>query len=308
MADMQGSKFVTAEILGVEIAICGRPAHGLTLCYKSCHEDTPVVTPSPELPRSTRMFHVVTRPTMTLPIRPVFLACALAAALAVAPVSSRADDRVIAVPQPEGVVALTSTATLEVPKDWMSLTFSTSRDGPDAAAVQVAVRDALDAALAQARKVAKGEGHVEVQTGAFALQPRLNARGVPVGWSGRAELVVQGRDMGTIAELAGRVTTLTIAHVEYTISREAREKAEGELSAQAIARFRAKAADFAKAFGYGGFTVREVSVATESNQSPIPRAMAMMKAIGGADAEAALPVEAGKGTVTTTVSGTVQMK
>jgi predicted secreted protein len=255
-----------------------------------------------------RMFHSVIRHTMSPSRRPLLLIGALAAALAAAPAPTRADDRIIALPQPEGVVSLTSTATLEVPKDWMSVTLSTSRDGPDAAAVQTAVREALDAALAQARKAAKGEGRVEVQTGAFALQPRLNAKGVPVGWNGRAELVVQGRDMAAIAELCGRITTLTIAHVEYAISREAREKAEGELSAQAIARFRAKAADVAKAFGYGGFTVREVAVTTESSQPPVPRAMALMKAIGGADAESALPVEAGKGTVTTTVSGTVQMK
>jgi predicted secreted protein len=245
---------------------------------------------------------------MILSIRPAFLAGALALALAATPSHSRADERVIALPQPEGVVALTSTATLEVPKDWMSVTFSTTRDGPDAAAVQTAVREALDAAVAQARKVAKPEGHVELQTGAFSLQPRLNGKGNPMGWTGRAELVVQGRDMGTIAELAGRITTLTIAHVEYSISREAREKTEGDLSAQAIARFRAKATDVAKAFGYGGFTVREISVSSESSMPPVPRAMALMKAIGGADAEAALPVEAGKGTVTTTVSGTVQMK
>jgi predicted secreted protein len=307
MADMQGSKFVTAEILGVEIADF-RP-YGL--CPDSLLQILPRGHPGrhPISGNTPINSHVQRhrRPTMNRFFRPAVLAGLLAAALAAAPVRAQADDRVIAFPQPDGVVSLTSTATVEVPKDWMSVTFSTSRDGPDAAAIQAAVREALDAALAQARKVAKGEGHLEVQTGAFALQPRLNAKGVPVGWNGRAELVVQGRDMGTIAELAGRVSTLTIAHVEYSISREAREKAEGELAAQAIARFRAKAADYAKAFGYGSFTVREVSVSTEANQPPIPRAMAMMKAIGGPDADA-LPVEAGKGTVTTTVSGTVQMK
>jgi predicted secreted protein len=256
------------------------------------------------------VFHF-TDPAMNLSFRPARravlpLAAILALSLAAAAPQARADDRVITLPQPEGVVSLSTSATLEVPKDWMSVTFSTTRDGPDAGAVQAAVKDALDGALAQARKVAKADGHVEVQTGAFSLQPRLNAKGVPIGWTGRAELVVEGRDMATIAELAGRVSTLTIAHVEYSISREAREKAEGELGAQAIARFRAKATDVAKAFGYGGFTVREVSVSTEANQPPVPRAMAMMKAIAGA--EDALPVEAGKGTVTTTVSGTVQMK
>ena len=37
------------------------------------------------------------------------------------------------------------------------------------------------------------------------------------------------------------------------LSRELREKVEGEVAAQAIARYRAKAADYAKQFGYGGY-------------------------------------------------------
>jgi hypothetical protein len=51
--------------------------------------------------------------------------------------------------------------------------------------------------------------------------------------------------------------------------------------------------------------VREVAVATESAQPPMPRVFALKASVPGA--EDALPVEAGKGTVTSTVSGTVQM-
>ena len=47
---------------------------------------------------------------------------------------------------------------------------------------------------------------------------------------------------------------MTIARVSYGVSRELREKVEGEVTAQAIARYRAKAADYAKQFGYTGYT------------------------------------------------------
>jgi predicted secreted protein len=172
--------------------------------------------------------------------------------------------------------------------------------------VQSAVRQALDAALSQARQVARGDGHVEVETGSFSLQPRYSNKGQPSGWQGQGELVVQGRDMAAIAQLAGRITTLTIEHVDYAVSREAREKVESDLSGQAIARFRAKAADVAKAFGYAGWTVREVQVSTDSEQPPAPRVF-MAKAAMAPQADQALPVEAGKGTVTASVNGTVQM-
>lgn len=212
---------------------------------------------------------------------------------------------VVAQKDPEGVVTLASSAQVQVPNDWITVQFSTSKEGTDANAVQAALKEALGAALAQARAVARGDGHVEVQGGGFSLQPRFNNKGVVNGWTGSTSLVVQGRDMGTIAELAGKIQSMTVGSLDYSVSREAREKVEGELAAQAIARFRAKAADYAKAFGYGAFTIREVNVNVDNNQPPRPYAM-KARAMSSADV-APLPVEAGSGTVTANVNGSVQL-
>jgi predicted secreted protein len=207
---------------------------------------------------------------------------------------------------PEGVVSLNSSATVQVPNDWLAVQFTATKEGTDAGAVQAALKDALGTALAQARQVAKPDGHVEVQGGGFSLQPRLNPKGVVNGWTGTTSLYVQGRDMGTIAELAGRITSMSVGSLGYSVSREAREKVEGEVSAQAIARFRAKAADYAKAFGYTNYTVREVNVATDNGQPP-PRVYAM-KARIASSVDESMPVEAGTGAVTSNVNGTVQLK
>jgi predicted secreted protein len=98
---------------------------------------------------------------------------------------------------------------------------------------------------------------------------------------------------------------MTIARVEYRLSREASQRVEGDVAAQAIAAFRARAAVYAKQFGYGSFTIREVSVAT-SEPMPGPQPMARMQ-VQAAAAEA-LPVEPGRALVTANVNGTVQMK
>ena len=213
--------------------------------------------------------------------------------------------------EPQGVLALSASATAEVTKDLLTVTLTTTRDGADAAQVQSALKQALDAALAEARKAAR-PGQVDVQTGNFSLYPRYGGpgrNGAPgiVGWQGSAELVIEGRDLPAIAALAGRVSTMTVGRVAQTLSREQREKAEADVSGQAIARWRAKAAELARNFGYGGYAVREVNVtAGEPGYAPMPmmRASAMATAQGGE----ALPVEAGKGMVSVTVSGTVQMK
>ena len=207
----------------------------------------------------------------------------------------------------EGVVSLSSSATVQVPNDWISVQFSTTKEGPDAAAVQAALKDALATAVAQARQVAKPDGHVEVQGGGFSLQPRLNAKGQVSGWSGTTSLVVQGRDMGTIAELAGRVQAMTVGNLDYSVSREAREKVEGEVAAQAIARFRAKAADYAKAFGYATYTLHDANVNVDNGQVA-PRPIRFKAAMSMSSMSEPLPVEAGSGSVTANVNGSVQLK
>ncbi len=213
-------------------------------------------------------------------------------------------------PPPSGVLTLTASASVEVIKDVLGVVFNTTRDGSDAQAVQSALKQALDAALAEAKKIAR-PGQVEVQTGNFALYPRYGnpkASGQPtiIGWQGTAELQVQGKDAAAIAQLTGRITTMSIASVGYTLSKEAREKVEAEVSARAIADWRARAQQMSQQFGYGGFTVREVNVATNEPDGGRVRVVTMSRA-KSMSAEESLPTEAGKGEVSATVSGSAQM-
>jgi predicted secreted protein len=213
-------------------------------------------------------------------------------------------------PPPSGVLNLTTTASVEVTKDVLSIVFNATREGNDAQTVQAALKQALDAALAEAKKIAK-PGQVDVQTGNFSLYPRYSnpkAGGQPsiTGWQGAAELQVQGKDTTSIAQLTGRISTMAIARVGYTLSKDAREKVEAEVTAQAIANWRAKAQQMTQQFGYSSYAVREVNVATnEQGGGPVPMAMARMKTMSAV--EEALPTEAGKGDVTATVSGSAQM-
>ncbi|MBI5268558.1 MAG: SIMPL domain-containing protein [Burkholderiales bacterium] len=238
--------------------------------------------------------------TLSSPRRPRPLALTAAALALVASTASAHAE-----PPVQGLLNLSASATAEVPQDWMTLTLSVTRQGTDARVVQTQLKQAVDAALAEARKEAR-PGQVELQTAGFSIEPRYGQKGQLMGWDGSTQLMIQGRDMPAIAQLSGRISTMTIAGVEYSISREARQKAADELSSQAVARFRARAGDLAKDFGYAGYTVREVNVQTQEHGEPRPRFYAAAAPM--AEAAKALPVEAGKGTVSVTVSGSVQMK
>ena len=206
---------------------------------------------------------------------------------------------------PQNVVSLSASASREVPMDWLSVTFGTTRDGTEAAAVQAQLRQALDAALTEARKAAR-PGEVLVRTGAFALNPRYAQRGGIAGWQGTAELVVEGRDAATIAQLGGRIQTLSIARVQWSLSRETRERVEGEVQAQAVAGFRERAEALARAFGFPSYTLREASVS--GGEAPgLPPPMMRAQAMRAPGADEALPVEAGRALVSVTVNGSVQL-
>jgi predicted secreted protein len=207
--------------------------------------------------------------------------------------------------QPTGVVSLTASADLEVAKDMMSVTLTTSRDGTDANVVQAGLKQALDAALAEAKKASK-PGQVDVRTGNFSLYPRYGNKGQISGWQGTAELLLEGKDIPALGQLVGRITTMTIGRVSFGLSRDAREKNESEVSARAIAAYKAKAAEIAKQFGYGGYVIREVNVqANEQQGNPIP--MMRVQSMAKSAEDSSLPVEAGKAQVIVTVTGTVQL-
>ena len=200
-------------------------------------------------------------------------------------------------------LSLSASATAEVTNDVLSIVFSTQREGADPALVQSQLTQALNTALTEARKAAR-PGQVDVSTGNFSVQPRYMPKGEPTKWQGTVELRVEGKDFDALTKLVGRIQSLSVSQVGYRLSREAREKAEAEVSTQAIARFRAQAEAYAKAFGFASVTLRAVELSTNASGPPMPRLRAASADM--AMAAAPLPVAAGNSEVSVVVSGSVQ--
>ena len=205
----------------------------------------------------------------------------------------------------KNVAQLSASGSVEVQQDLLSISLVTSRDGPDAGAVQIQLKQALDTALSQARQSASPD-LMAVRTGNFSLYPRYGKDGKINGWQGSTELILEGKDFARITGTAGKIQTLNLGSVSFALSREQRATVEGEAQAQAIARFKARASEISGAFGFGGYTLREVSFNT-NDQGPTPRPRTMAMSARSDMAEAPVPVEAGKSTVMVVVSGSVQM-
>jgi predicted secreted protein len=210
----------------------------------------------------------------------------------------------------ESLVSFTTTAQVEVTMDLLGIRLQAVREGNDAATVQAQLKQVLDAALAEAKKTAQ-PGAMEVRTGNFSLYPRYGKDNRIGGWQGQAELVLEGKDSQRVASTAGRLTSaaggMTMASVGYSISRELAEKHEAEVTAQAITRYRAKAADYAKQFGFSGYQLRDIAVQA-AEQGGGPRPVAYQRAqMSSVSSDAPVPVEPGKGQISATVSGSVAL-
>jgi predicted secreted protein len=229
--------------------------------------------------------------------------CALFAGAALAPAMAQ---QAMPYETLQNVAQLSASGSVEVQQDLLSISMSTTRDGTDAGVVQTQLKQALDTALAQAKQAA-APGQMDVRTGNFSLYPRYGKDGKINGWQGSTELVLEGKDFPRITGTAGKIQTLTMSNVSFALSRDQRARVEGEAQAQAIERFKAKAGEVARNFGFSSYTLREVSVnANDQGSPPRPRMLAMSAKAEMSDAS--IPVEAGKSTVLVTVSGSVQMK
>ena len=206
----------------------------------------------------------------------------------------------------QNVAQLSASGSVEAQQDLLSIAMNTSASGTDANLVQTQLKQALDAALAIARP-AVSPGQLDLRTGNFSLYPRYGRDGKINGWQGTTELVLEGRDFTRITTTAGKIQSLTMGNVSFALSREQRNKVEAEAQSIAIDRFKVKAQEVSKSFGFSAYTLREVSInANDQNSPPRPRVMAMQAKSEASDSP--VSVEAGKSTVLVNVSGSVQMR
>ena len=178
----------------------------------------------------------------------------------------------LAVSPPQNVFRLSAAGQVEVVQDMLTLSLTATREGADASNVQAELRKALDTALTEVKKTAQ-DGDMEVRTGTFSVNPRYGKEGKITAWAGRAELLLEGKDFPRITQAAARATSMTIGNVYFGLSREQRARVQTQAQAEAIERFKARASEITKAFGFASYGLREVTV--DGGEAGVPRPMAM---------------------------------
>ncbi|RKP44836.1 SIMPL domain-containing protein [Trinickia fusca] len=213
-------------------------------------------------------------------------------------------DTVVTQSPPSGVLSLSAQASTDVPQDVVDITLFYEQQARDPASLT----DALNQHANTALKQAKGATNVSAHTGEFSIYPMTDRDGRISAWRGRTEVILHSHDFAAASRLAGELSSaMQVGNVSFSLSPEAQREAANKLTGEAIASFRSQAESSARAFGYGGYTIREVEVGRNGTQPPRPMfAMRAMAAPGNA-APAPVPMEGGTSTVTVNVSGSVQM-
>lgn len=206
------------------------------------------------------------------------------------------------------VVQLSASAQREVVYDWLSVALVARAQGSEAAQVQRQLSQVLQTALGSLRGQTR-PGEVEVETGVFHVTPRYGKEGQITGWQGSAQLLLQGRDAARITDWSGRLPGLSVGGVNWSLSTASTQRYEADVRQQAIEAFRQNAQQIAQGFGYKGYRLREVSVATDAGNGPVrPRPLAVAMDARMAAPEVAVPTEPGKGLVRVVLSGAVQLQ
>ncbi len=199
------------------------------------------------------------------------------------------------------VIELAANVQREVANDWMTAQLFVEFN--DANPANLA--NQLNRTVSEGLRIAKEHGAVKVRTGNNQTYPIYGRNNQVQGWRGRAELRLETRDFAAGAALVGKLqATMQLAGMQFAVSPEARQKAENEMLADAIAAFRARAEIAKTALGGKSYRIQRLGLNTSSSGAP-PRPM--LRAMATEAAMAAPPVEAGESVILVNASGSVEI-
>lgn len=161
--------------------------------------------------------------------------------------------------------------------------------------------------IGEALKLIREKKGVTVKSGNQSTYPIYTQSRKIDGWRMRCELLIESRDFGAVSELLGRLQQMRLAVGDITQmpSPETRRQVEDEAMREAIRAFQNRAAVVAEQLGKG-WKIKQMHI-NQGGGSPVPIMRGARAAMLAADAAPA-PIEAGESTITTHVTGQIELE
>ncbi|TKR57049.1 DUF541 domain-containing protein [Allopusillimonas ginsengisoli] len=195
---------------------------------------------------------------------------------------------------------LQAEAVSEVAHDTVRITLATEVSDASQAAVAQVLTQTLDEVMKQAK--AKGNDKVKAFSGDYRVWPMNDKDGKISDWRGRGEIILESTDFAEASRLASELSDrMPIDGLAFSVSPKVRAEHEDALLTQAAQAFRDRAQALATAFGYQGYSIKQIDLGgAGARYESAPRMMAM-----SADRKVAVPLEAGTERITVAVSGSI---
>ena len=161
--------------------------------------------------------------------------------------------------------------------------------------------------IGEARRLIREKKGVTVNSGNPSSYPIYTQSRKIDGWRMRSELLIESRDFGAVSELLGRLQQMRLAvgDIAQMPSPETRRQVEDEAMREAIRAFQNRAAVVAEQLGKG-WKIKQMHI-NQGGGSPVPIMRGARAAMLAADAAPA-PIEAGESTITTHVTGQIELE
>ena len=161
--------------------------------------------------------------------------------------------------------------------------------------------------IGEALKLIREKKGVTVKSGNQSTYPIYTQSRRIDGWRMRSELLIESRDFGAVSELLGRLQQMRLAvgDIAQMPSPETRRQVEDEAMREAIRAFQNRAAVVAEQLGKG-WKIKQMHI-NQGGGSPVPIMRGARAAMLAADAAPA-PIEAGESTITTHVTGQIELE
>lgn len=160
--------------------------------------------------------------------------------------------------------------------------------------------------IGEALKLIREKKGVTVKSGNQSTYPIYTQSRKIDGWRMRSELLIESRDFGAVSELLGRLQQMRLAvgDIAQMPSPETRRQVEDEAMREAIRAFQNRAAVVAEQLGKG-WKIKQMHI-NQGGGSPVPIMRGARATMLAAEAAPA-PIEAGESTITTNVTGQIEL-
>ena len=160
--------------------------------------------------------------------------------------------------------------------------------------------------IGEALKLIREKKGVTVKSGNQSTYPIYTQSRKSDGWRMRSELLIESKDFGAVSELLGRLQQMRLAvgDIAQMPSPETRRQVEDEAMREAIRAFQNRAAVVGEQLGKG-WKIKQMHI-NQGGGSPLPIMRGARSAMLAAEAAPA-PIEAGESTITTQISGQIEL-